>query len=274
MKRMLSSAAAAVFAMLAAILAADATPNGLKRMYVLDCGRLLAKDQSRWTPGVNAGQPRELSNNCYLLQHARGMLLWETGVPDSVAEQKDGVTSPNGALVWFRDKTLTGQLESLGVKPNDITYVAISHTHGDHIGNATAFAKSKILIQKLEHASAMNATPKPFSDDQNVELLSGDRDVFGDGSVTIISTPGHTPGHQSLLVKLPKTGALVLTGDLVHFSYMWENKIVPPFNFNKQQSLASIERVVELVARHKAQLWIGHDTDITARIDRAPKFYE
>ncbi len=274
MKRMLSLAAVAVIAMFSATLAADAPRNGLKRMYVLDCGRLIAKDQTRWTPGVNAGQPRELSNNCYLFQHERGMLLWETGLPDSVAEQKDGVTSPNGALMWFRDKTLASQLVSLGVKPNDITYVAISHTHGDHTGNATAFAKSKMLIQKLEHESAMNATSKPFSEDQNVELLSGDRDVFGDGSVTIISTPGHTPGHQSLLVKLPKTGALVLTGDLVHFNYMWENKIVPPFNFNKQQSLASIERVVELLAKHKAQLWIAHDKDMTARIDRAPKFYE
>ncbi len=120
----------------------------------------------------------------------------------------------------------------------------------------------------------MNATPKLLRDDQNVEMLSGDRDVFGDGSVTIISTPGHTPGHQSLLVKLPKTGALILTGDLVHFQNMWDNKIVPPFNFNQQQSLASIKRVVKLVAEHKAQLWIGHDRDRTARIDRAPKFYE
>ena len=275
MKRMLLSlATVALVATLAAVLVADAGPNGLKRMYVLDCGRLIAKDQSRWTPGVNAGQPRELSNNCYLFQHERGILLWETGVPDSVAEQKGGVTSPNGAVVWFRDKTLESQLESIGVKPNDITYIAVSHTHGDHIGNVRAFAKSKILMQKLEYQFAMNTTPKPLADDQNVEMLSGDRDVFGDGSVTIISTPGHTPGHQSLLVKLPKTGALMLTGDLVHFQYMWDNKIVPPFNFDKQQSLASIERVVKLIAEHKAQLWIGHDKDITARIDRAPKFYE
>lgn len=270
MKMMLSFAAA----VLAATLAANASANGLKRMYVLDCGRLIAKDQSRWTPGVNAGQPREFSNNCYLFQHERGTLLWETGVPDSVAEQKDGITSPNGAIIWFRDKTLKSQLESLGVKPDDITYVAISHAHGDHIGNAKGFAKSKILMQKLEHELAMKTAPKPLNDDQKVEILSGDRDVFGDGSLTIISTPGHTPGHQSLLVKLPKTGALILTGDLVHFQYMWDNKVVPPFNFNKEQSLASIERVVKLVAKHKAQLWIGHDKDITSKIDRAPKFYE
>src|SRR5688500_18257320 len=256
------------------LVSAGADANGLKRMYVLDCGRLIAKDQSRWTPGVNAGQPRELSNNCYLFQHERGTLLWETGVPDSVVDQKGGVTSPNGAIVWFRDKTLVSQLETLRVKPNDITYVAMSHSHADHTGNVKIFAKSKFLMQKLEHEFAMNITPKPLTDDQNVQILSGDHDVFGDGSVTIVSTPGHTPGHQSLLVKLPKTGALILTGDLVHFQYMWENKIVPPFNFNKEQSLASIERVGELVAKNKAQLWIGHDKDLTAKINRAPKFYE
>ncbi len=272
--RMFSFAVAALAATMVATLLADTGANGLKRMYVLDCGRLLAKDQSRWTPGVNAGQPRELSNNCYLFQHQRGTLLWETGLPDAVVEQKDGVTSPNGALVWFRDKTLKSQLESLGVKPDDITFVAFSHTHGDHIGNVKAFSKSKILMQKLEHEFIKDATPKTLNDDQNVELFSGDRDVFGDGSVTIISTPGHTPGHQSLLVKLPKTGALLLTGDLVHFQYMWDNKIVPSFNFNKEQSVASIERVVKLVGEHKAQLWIGHDKDITAKLNRAPKFYE
>ena len=259
---------------LLATLAAGASSNGLKRMYVLDCGRLIAKDQARWTPGVNAGQPRELSNNCYLFQHARGTFLWETGVPDSIVGQKDGVTSPNGAVVWFRDQTLISQLESLGVKPNDITYVAMSHAHADHVGNAKLFTKSKILVQKLEHEAAMNTTSKPLNDDQNIEIFSGDRDVFGDGSVTIISTPGHTPGHQSLLVKLPKTGALILTGDLVHFQYMWDHKIVPAFNFNQEQSRASIERVSKLIAEHKAQLWIGHDKDITARVNRAPKFYE
>jgi glyoxylase-like metal-dependent hydrolase (beta-lactamase superfamily II) len=248
--------------------------NALQRMYVLDCGRLIAKDQSRWTPGVNVGQPRELSNNCYLFQHERGTLLWDTGVPDSVAERKDGVTSPNGAIVWLRERTLVSQLESLGINPDGITYVAISHTHADHVGNVNAFPRSKILLQKLEHDLAMSATPKPLDDDRNVELLSGDRDVFGDGSLTLISTPGHTPGHQSLLVKLPKTGALILTGDLVHFQFMWDNRVVPPFNFDRAQSLASFDRVAKLLGEHRAQLWIGHDKDMTARIQRAPRYYQ
>lgn len=259
---------------LTALAAVRTDAGGLARMDVLDCGRLVAQDQSRWTPGVNVGRPRELSNSCYLFRHERGTLLWETGVPDAVAGEKGGRTSPNGAVVWFRDRTLAGQLASLGVKPEDVTYVAVSHTHGDHVGNAGAFPKSTLLIQKLEHQAAMAATPKALPEGLKVELLAGDRDVFGDGSLILLSTPGHTPGHQSLLVKLPKTGALVLTGDLVHFRQMWDERIVPPFNFDRAQSLASIERVARLLGEHRAQLWIGHDRDLAATIRRAPKFYQ
>jgi glyoxylase-like metal-dependent hydrolase (beta-lactamase superfamily II) len=261
-----------VFLVLLGAVRADAA--GLKRMYVLDCGRLVAKDQSRWTPGVGVGRPRTLANGCYLFQHERGTLLWETGVPDAVVEEKDGRTSPNGAVVWFRERTLASQLAALGVKPENVTHLAVSHTHGDHVGNATAFPRSTLLVQKPEHEAALAASPRPFRDDQRLELLAGDRDVFGDGSLTILSTPGHTPGHQSLLVKLPKTGALLLTGDLVHFRRMWDERIVPSFNFDREQSLASIERVQKLLAAHRAQLWIGHDADQAATIDRAPQSYE
>lgn len=109
---------------------------------------------------------------------------------------------------------------------------------------------------------------------RRIELLSGEHDVFGDGSVTVIPTPGHTPGHQSLLVRLPRTGAVVLTGDLVHFQYMWDNRIIPTFNFDAAQSLASIDRVAELVSRLGAQLWIGHDKDVAERVGRRATYYE
>lgn len=274
MKGKLSVGAGALAVSLAGCAGADASGYGLKRMYVLDCGRLTAMDQSRWTPGINVGQPREFSNKCYLFEHERGTLLWETGVPDSVAKHRDGVTAPSGAIVWFRDTTLKSQLEKLGMKPEDITYVALSHAHGDHIGNARAFGQSRMLIQVLELEYAMRTTPASLSEDQNFELLSADHDVFGDGTLTIISTPGHTPGHQSLLAKLPETGAIVLTGDLVHFQYMWDNRVVPPFNFDEEQSLASIDRIVRLVAEHDAQLWIGHDRETAGRSDDTPSFHE
>ena len=98
--------------------------------------------------------------------------------------------------------------------------------------------------------------------------------VFGDGSVTILSTPGHTPGHQSLLVVLPKTGALVLSGDAVHFRDNWEQRRVPSMNVNRDQTLASLERLASVLAERKATLWINHDRAQSATLRYAPAFYE
>ncbi len=260
--------------MLACAFLSAAQAAGIKRLYMLDCGRQIGKDQSRWTPDINVGQPVELSNNCALIQHERGTLLWETGVPDVIAESRDGVTTANGAIVMFRDKTLAAQLESLGVKLDRIDFVAVSHSHGDHVGNLKLFGKSKVLMQRLEHEAALKLIATPFAAGQEVVKLEGDHDVFGDGTVRLISTPGHTPGHQVLLLKLAKTGSLIFSGDLVHLQISWERRIIPSFNFDKAASLASLDRVKALMDEHKAQLWIGHDKANTARIERAPKFYE
>src|SRR5262249_12719744 len=107
----------------------------VQRLYVLDCGRNLGRDQARWSPGVNEGKPIEFSDNCYLIRHDKGLLLWDTGVPDAVAAMPDGMVVANGAITYRRAKTLAAQLIELGVKPADVTYVAVSHTHGDHVGN-------------------------------------------------------------------------------------------------------------------------------------------
>jgi N-acyl homoserine lactone hydrolase len=202
----------------------------------------------------------EFSDNCYLLRHAKGLLLWDTGVSDAVATMPDGMVVANGAIIYRRAKTLVGQLAELGVKPADVTYVAVSHTHGDHVGNIALFPTSTVLIHGAEYEWAMAGQAKPaFSATQTITKLAGDHDVFDDGSVTILSTPGHTPGHQSLLVRLARTGALVLSGDAVHFQDNWANKRVPAMNFNRDQSLASLDRLARVLAEQRAQLWINHD---------------
>src|SRR5262249_10310523 len=158
----------------------------------------------------------EFSDNCYLIRHSRGILLWDTGVPDAVATMPDGMVVANGAITFRRAKTLAAQLAEIGVKPSDVTYVAISHTHGDHVGNVGLFPSATVVIREAEYDWALTQPVKPaFGTAQPIERLAGDRDVFGDGSVVILSTPGHSPGHQSLLVVLPKTGAVVLSGDAV-----------------------------------------------------------
>jgi glyoxylase-like metal-dependent hydrolase (beta-lactamase superfamily II) len=259
-----------VLGVLASAVAADPL-----KLYVLDCGRNVGKDQSRWSPGVNEGKAIEFSDNCYLIRHDKGLLLWDTGVPDAVAAMPDGMVVANGAITYRRAKTLAAQLTEIGVKPADVTYVAVSHTHGDHVGNVALFPTSTVLIQGAEYDWAMAGPAKPaFTATQTITKLTGDHDVFGDSSVMILSTPGHTPGHQSLLVHLPKTGFIVLSGDAVHFPDNWANKRVPSMNFNRDQSVASMQRIVVVLEEKKATLWINHDKPQSDGLRYAPAFYE
>jgi N-acyl homoserine lactone hydrolase len=128
-----------------------AQSGGADRLYVMDCGHNAAPDQSRWSPGVNVGTPIELSDNCYLIRHGAEWLLWDTGYPDSVAEKP--VTTPVGMAT--RAKTLAAQLAEISVKPADIRFIAVSHTHGDHVGNVDMFPEATLLIQKAEFDSAL-----------------------------------------------------------------------------------------------------------------------
>ena len=254
---------------------AQSDKSGVERLYVLNCGRGHAADQSLWSPGVNVGTAIDVSDNCYLIKHKQGWFLWDTGVPDAVAAMPDGLPPSNPrASAWRRPKTLASQLDQLGVKPADIKYMAVSHTHGDHVGNVELFPQAMLFVQKAEYEWPGPDNKPRFEPKHPVTKLEGDRDVFGDGSVTLLATPGHTPGHQSLLVKLPKTRAVVLSGDAVHFKDNWDNRRVPEMNTSKDQTLASMQRIADVVAKEHAQLWIKHDLVQTNQLKQAPDYYE
>lgn len=268
-------AAATLLAASFAAVAGTAAAAGVDRLYVLNCGQATAPDQSRWSPGVNVNVPIEFSNNCYLIHHtAGGYLLWDTGVPDAVAGMPDGMQNRPGAPVWRRPKTLLAQLAELGLTPEDIKLVAVSHFHPDHAGNVDLFPSATVLIQRAEYDFAFAQPRIPFSAGHPVDKLEGDKDVFGDGSVMIFSTPGHTPGHQSLLVRLPKTGNLILSGDAVHFRSNWDNRRVPGFSFDNVKTAASMQRIADMMAKHHAQLWINHDKPQSDSLKRSPQYYE
>jgi N-acyl homoserine lactone hydrolase len=251
-----------------------ASAAGVEQLYVLDCGRLSAPDQSRWSPGVNVGVPIELSDNCYLIRHTQGWFLWDTGLTDALAASPEGRKDPNSGLTAARSKTLSDQLAQLGVKPSDIKGVGISHTHPDHIGNIEEFPQVMLYVQKAEYEwPNADGTPR-FKPEHPVTKLEGDRDVFGDGSVVLISTPGHTPGHQSLLVRLPKTGTVVLSGDAAHFQSNWDNRRVPGINSDKEQTIASMQRIADFLAKEHGQLWINHDKPQSDAQKKSPDFYE
>ena len=265
------------------LLAACATPTqqttGVERMYAIDCGENHTNDLSRWTPGVNVGKPHVFGNHCYLIKHAKGLMLWDSGNPDRLAALPNGLTNPAGTITAFMKKPLAESLKEIGVAPGNIKHFAMSHGHGDHSGNANLFAGATLYIQRAEYAAVFGAEPQKYGFiPANFEklrsspamILNGDYDVFGDGSVVIKPAPGHTPGHQVLVVRLPKTGPVLLTGDMVHLQYSWNYRVVPSFNFDVQQSMQSIDEMKAFAAKAGAQVWVNHDKEQHARIPKAP----
>src|SRR5215813_9979414 len=234
----------------------DATKAGVaETLFRKDCGRSLANDESVWTPGENVGRSIEFSSTCWLIKHGSEWLLWDTGVPESAHNDPRGWSTLPKLIVYHLDKMLTDQLAEIGLKPSDITCVAISHTHGDHIGNVSLFLNSTILMQQAEYSwinsrngpndninQLMALARKLLGTPKNLQLIDGDTDVFDDGSVTLVFTPGHTPGSQSLLVHLKNSGFIILSGDVVHLEENFEKNRVPSLNTNKAESIASMEK--------------------------------
>ena len=261
--------------LVAGLIAAGARAGEIDRLYVIDCGWAHAADQSRWSPGVNVGVPIDFSDNCYLIHHSsEGYVLWDTGITDRLAGVAEGAKVPALGYTWYRTQTLTSSLAAIGVKPADMRYVLLSHVHPDHAGNVEEFPDATVVLQKREWDYAMTLPQKLISPQHKAQLLEGDKDLFGDGSLTLLSTPGHTPGHQSLLVHLGKTGYIVLSGGVVHFRANWDNRRVPAFNDDKAQSLASMDKIARIVREKHAQLWINHDKPESDARRHLPEFYE
>ena len=275
MSRIKLALAVAVLALSGHAAVAQSEKTGVEKLYVLNCGEGTAGDLSRWTPGLNEGKTMDFVDTCYLIKHTQGWFLWDTGIADAVAAMPNGLAPADPkAVTWRRPKTLEAQLDQLGVKPADIKRIGVSHTHPDHIGNVELFPQATLYVQKAEYDWPGTNNEPRFKPSHPVELLSGDKDVFGDGSVTVLSTPGHTPGHQSLLVKLPKTGAVVLSGDAVHFRDNWDNRRVPSMNANKEQSAASMQKIADTLDKERGQLWINHDKAQRDSQKMSPEFYE
>jgi glyoxylase-like metal-dependent hydrolase (beta-lactamase superfamily II) len=204
--------------------------------------------------------------SCYLVKHGDEYLLWDTG---------HAMTTPNVAP----KVSLVDLLAKLELKPDDIKYVGISHYHGDHTGQVSSFPKATLLIGQREWDAISSPKPaegvnfKPFETwlkgEGKVEPLPADKDVFGDGSVIILNTPGHTPGHRSLLVKLPQMGNVLITGDAAHFHENYETDGVPAFNYDRAQTVASLERLKKVAANLKATVIIQHDA---RDVEKLPTF--
>ena len=251
------------------------------RLYVFENGFIRGLDTMLFNLPRDQVKEPDFVNTSYLIVHPQGTLQFESGgIPDSQFKG-DGALVVEG--VQSANKPLLPQLMAAGYRPADITYFVLSHYHADHTGNANAFAGSTWITQKAERDFMFSDNPQGIIQPATYSALKNARtkildnedfDVFGDGAVRIISTPGHTQGHQVLLVRLPKRGPVLLAGDLYHYPEEREKGILPTFEFNADQSRASRARVETLLRQTKAELWIEHDMATHAKLPKAPAYIE
>ena len=264
-------------------------PAKALRLYVFDCGSLNV-DPVRFRLKREEVATTELSIACFLVTHPKGSLMWDPGaVPDA-----DWVPTGNPVVhhivlpdLGERDvtlrKPLMAQLSEVGYAPADITYLAFSHHHWDHTANANAFAGATWLVRQVERdtmfAEKAPGVTQPSSyaalkNSKTVIVRNEEHDVFGDGTVIMKLAAGHTPGHQVLYVNLPKTGGVVLGGDLYHFQEARTLKRVATFDFDQAQSAVSREIIENFLTKTGSQLWIQHDLAGNTRLRKAPAYYE
>jgi len=245
----------------------------------LDCGTIQVNDLNVFSDtDAYTGQKMTLVDGCYLLRHGDEYLLWDTGLPASL---KGAALSGTGPMSATLNKTVVEQLKVLGIDKAQIKTVAVSHYHFDHIGQLPEFAHAKLLIGRGDWDAvtaskpAPNMDPAPFKSwidgaADNIEAVAGDKDIFGDGRVIMLATPGHTPGHSSLLVRLAHKGPLLLSGDAAHFNANYKNDGVPTFNTNRADTLASLRRIKELARNLKATVVIQHEPADVAKLPSFP----
>jgi N-acyl homoserine lactone hydrolase len=250
------------------------------RLYVLDCGTLVHNKPEDYNLTRAEVKDSNMGVTCYLVVHPKGMLIYDTGLNDRLVGRPlyENVVGGYGQIKF---NTLSGQLADIGVAPANIDYLVLSHYHFDHIGNAGDFAGSTWLVYKgdRDQMFSTKARASPwFSQYSALEhsktmLLSGDHDVFGDGTVFVIATPGHTEGHCSLLVRLKNTGPVVLSGDLYHYAEERDLKRMP----DEEKTTGTVEsrqKVEELLRQTGAQLWIGHSMEFFRMVRKSPAWYD
>jgi N-acyl homoserine lactone hydrolase len=237
----------------------------------LDCGSIHVSDFDVFSDTyLYPGQPKQLTASCNLVRHENQYLLWDTGVAGPAKEW---------VFTIALKERVTDQLKRIGLSPDKINYVGISHYHDDHTGQAADFPNATLLIGtgdweaiKGRPETAARFTPW-ISGGAKVDAIGRDKDVFGDQSVVVLDMPGHTPGHKSVLVRL-KSGPVLLTGDLYHATEQVANRGVPSFNTNRADTLASFDRFQAIAKNLGAKVIIQHEWADVGKLPAFPKAAE
>ncbi|MFT0713879.1 N-acyl homoserine lactonase family protein [Flagellimonas lutimaris] len=227
------------------------------------------------------GQSKEFADAFYVIVHPKGTLMWDGGLPESLVGMEEPYTSPDGAFTVSRKDSVANQLATIGMVPEDIDYLALSHTHFDHVGHANEFTGSTWLVQEKEYdfvTSEENQKNNPdiyaaIKDLTNIKKIANtDYDVFGDGTVVMKFMPGHTPGHQVLFVDLAENGPLLLSGDMYHFYENREFRRVPIFNFDVAQTKESMAAFEKFAEEKGAEVYLQHSKQDFEKLPKAPNY--
>jgi glyoxylase-like metal-dependent hydrolase (beta-lactamase superfamily II) len=243
------------------------------QLWRLDCGDFEVSDIDVFSDAYHySGRRYTLTDSCYLIRNGDRYLLWDTGV----SAQLVGQSATSGPFTMTLRASLRDQLARISVRPEQVSFVGISHYHDDHTGQAADFPGATLLVgsgdwEAIRGRPASAARFRPWIEGgATAQALAGDHDVFGDGSVVILSLPGHTPGHQALLVRLPQTGAVLLSGDLYHLTDAVQNRSVPRFNTNRADTFASIDRFEAIRRNLRARVVIQHEPADIAKLPAFP----
>ena len=253
---------------------APPVPPPLMELWRLDCGDFRINDINAFMSDTSdyPAAPKHLVGSCYLIRHGEAYLLWDTGMPAALI----GHPSVDPVMTVTLRTTIVDQLARIGVRPEQVSLVGISHYHGDHTGQARAFPGARLLMGAGDFA-VMRGRPSAQQADLarwltgggQITEVQGDLDIFGDGKVIMLNLPGHTPGHHALLVRLA-SGPVLLSGDTYHFTEQVAHRGVPPFNTNRADSLASMDRFDRLGRNLHANVIIQHEPADIAKLPAFP----
>jgi glyoxylase-like metal-dependent hydrolase (beta-lactamase superfamily II) len=225
----------------------------------------------------------------YIIKHPKGVVMFDTGNNDKTITDAEGWWGPLAkgfGLKMTKDDAIPVQLAKIGLKPEDVKYVITGHLHLDHGGNVGLFKNSTLIAQDDEFKAAwwpdvgysIYYIPGDFAETKNMKTirLNGDLDLFDDGSVRVMRGPGHTPGSQFLVVKLPKTGTAILTSDCVYMVESLDKNLIPPIpgTWSPGDTYKTYARIRQIRDADNAKMFIAHDAEVFKAAKKAPEFYD
>lgn len=274
-----------MFAALATMLAAPAVAQ---QLYVFTSGSLGGFPKAAFQMGAQ-GTVDWAPVSFYVYKHPKGNVMFDTGNNDKTIADAAGWWGPLAkgfGLKMTKDDAIPVQLAKIGLKTSDIKYVVVGHLHLDHGGNIGQFPNATLIVQEAEVNAALAPDvgfsvyyiPGDFQDmkNMNVVRINGDLDLFGDGSFRVVSARGHTQGSQFAVVRLPKTGPVILTSDVAYLKENLDKNLIPslPGVTHPIDAYKAYQRIRHIRDSEGARIFYGHDPEVFKATKLAPEYYD